>query len=85
MDTELWDAWIRILRDTLIVALGAFMLIFETVFAANPSAELIGAGLALFGLPPVLRLDLRQSGEKKPRRRRPDPPDEDDERWSHLP
>lgn len=62
---EAWDSWLRIFRDSLIVIVGAFMLVFETVFAQNPNAYLIGAGLAALGLPPALRLDLRTSSERK--------------------
>ena len=70
MDLDEWDAWLRIARDTLIVAVGTFMLVFETVFAHNPNAYLIGGGLAALGLPPALRLDLRTSGERNSKKRR---------------
>lgn len=65
MDT--WDAWLRIFRDSLIVSVGTFMLIYETVFAAPPNAYVIGGGLAALGLPPALRLDLRTSGDRRTR------------------
>ena len=65
MNMHTWDAWMRIVRDTAIVSVGTFMLIFETVFAANPNAYLIAAGLAALGLPPALRLDLRSSGRRE--------------------
>jgi hypothetical protein len=79
-----WDVWVRIFRDGLIVVVGTFMLVFETVFAKTPNAYVIAAGLAALGLPPALRLDLRSSGER--RSRRPPPPDANGEdRWSHLP
>lgn len=71
---EPWDAWIRRLRDTLIVSVGTFMLVFETVFAANPNVYLISAGLIALGLPPALRLDLRTSGEKRLREDQEDMP-----------
>ncbi len=61
---RLWDAWMRIIRDTVIVLIGSFMLVFETVFAANPNAYIIGAGLVALGLPPALRLDMRTSGRR---------------------
>jgi hypothetical protein len=69
------------------VALATFMLMYETVFARTVNVEIIGAALALFGLPPVLRLDLRGTAEKRASRRtqRRDK-DEDDfeDRWSHM-
>jgi len=68
MDT--WDAWVRIARDSLIVLVGTFMLVYETVFAAEPNAYLIGAGLAALGLPPALRMDLRTSAERRMKGRR---------------
>ncbi len=59
-----WDAWMRIVRDTAIVTVGTFMLVFETVFVTNPNAYIIGAGLVALGLPPALRLDMRTSGRR---------------------
>lgn len=64
MNTELWDSYVRITRDLLIVFVGTFMLVFETVFAPNPNAYIIGAGLAALGLPPALRLDLRSANKR---------------------
>lgn len=65
MDRSTTDRWISRSRDILIVVVATFMLVFETVFARSPNAEIIGAGLALLGLPPFLRLDLRTRSEKK--------------------
>lgn len=82
------EDWLGIIRDCLIVALATFMLIFETVFTPDPNVEIIGAALALFGLPPVLRLDLRRSSTRRPPPPEPDLSDEDDDfrdRWSHMP
>jgi hypothetical protein len=62
---HIWDSWLRILRDTLIVVVGTFMLVFETVFVPAPNAYVIAAGLVALGLPPALRLDLRTSEEKR--------------------
>ncbi len=59
-----WDAWMRIVRDTVIVVVGTFMLVYETVFIQNPNAYVIGAGLVALGLPPALRLDMRTSGRR---------------------
>lgn len=57
MTPDDWRAWQRVFRDTVLVVVGAFMLIYETVWAPNPNAYLVGAGLAALGLAPVLRLD----------------------------
>lgn len=86
MTIDEWDVWVRIFRDALIVVVGTFMLVYETVFARTPNAYVIAAGLAALGLPPALRLDLRTSAERKGRGRKPRIPDpEEEERWSHLP
>ncbi len=61
---HMWDAWMRIVRDTVIVLVGTFMLVFETVYVSNPNAYIIGAGLVALGLPPALRLDTRTSGRR---------------------
>lgn len=82
------ETWLGIVRDSFIVVLATFMLTYETVFVQTPNVEIIGAALALFGLPPVLRLDLRGSAEKRASRRAPRrEKDEEDyeDRWSHMP
>jgi hypothetical protein len=79
MNMRTWDAWMRIVRDTTIVVVGTFMLIFETVFVASPNAYVIGAGLVALGLPPALRLDLRSSG-----RRSGDQPGDRDDSYDDL-
>lgn len=65
MNMHTWDAWMRIVRDTVIVVVGTFMLVFETVFVPSPNAYVIGAGLVALGLPPALRLDMRTSGRRR--------------------
>lgn len=68
MNLDEWNSWVRILRDTTIVLVGAFMLIYETVFVANPNAYVIGGGLAALGIPATLRADLsrgNRDGDKK--------------------
>ncbi len=79
IDLDNWNAWVRIARDTLIVSVGTFMLVFETVFAPAVNPYLVGAGLAALGLPPALRLDLRTSSERKPKK----PPGEGEE-WTDV-
>ncbi len=61
-DRDAWNhdavqAWQRIFRDVVAVTVGAFMLVWQTVFAVTPNALLIGAGLVALGLPPALRID----------------------------
>lgn len=52
-------AWQRIFRDFLIVIVGAFMLVHETIWSSDPNIYIIGAGLTALGIPPALRLDER--------------------------
>lgn len=63
-------AWVAILRDVAIVAVAAFMLVFETVYAPEPNPYVIGAGLTLLGIPPALRLDsaFRRNGDNGAKR-----------------
>lgn len=78
MGLDEWRAWQRIFRDFVIVGIGAFMLIYETIAAKNPNFYLIGAGLAALGLPPTIRID-------EVRRRKILEDDTlDEDRWSHL-
>jgi hypothetical protein len=55
-------AWARIARDVVITVLGAFILIWQTVFAVSTNPLLVGAGLLLLGLPPAFRVDQVLSG-----------------------
>ena len=64
MTPESLRAWGRVFRDFVIVGVGAFMLIHETVASRSPNYLIISAGLVALGLPPVLRLDeRRQKGD----------------------
>ena len=57
-------AFIRdVLRDVAIIGLGTFMLIHETL-DMTPNIGIIGAALALLGIPAALRLDawVRRNG-----------------------
>lgn len=58
---EEYRTWIGITRDAVLVLIGAFMLIYETLFAVVPNPYIIGAGLTALGLPSALRLDLRKN------------------------
>lgn len=78
-DPEAFQAWSRIVRDFCITFVGAFMLVWQTVFAEEPSALIIGAGLGALGLPPVLRIDqLVKRNDEETKETKED-------RWSHLP
>lgn len=59
IDSAAYRAWQRIVRDLLLVGVGAFMLIYETVAVRAPNPYVIAGGLAALGLPPAIRLDLR--------------------------
>lgn len=65
MDIETFRAWQRIFRDLLIVAIGAFILIYETVVAPVPDPYLIGAGLTALGVPPLLRVNLTKERQRE--------------------
>lgn len=57
-------AWGRILRDLVIVAVGAFILLHEEFGRGSPDPILIAAGLTMLGLPPALRADEWRFGRK---------------------
>lgn len=61
MDPKIVQAWQRILRDLVIVFVGAFILVHETLTKDVPNPYLIGAGLAALGIVPALRLDEKRS------------------------
>lgn len=62
-DFDTLRAWQRIVRDTVIVICGAFILIYETIGTLVPDPYLIGAGLVALGVPPALRYDERRRTE----------------------
>lgn len=64
IDPKVYRAWQRIIRDLLLVSVGAFMLIYETIATSSPDPYVIAGGLAALGLPPAIRLDLRGRVEK---------------------
>lgn len=57
MSPEAARQWQAIFRDLVITLLATFMLLYETVFAKEPNAYIIGAGLTLMGAPFAIRLD----------------------------
>jgi ABC-type Fe3+-siderophore transport system permease subunit len=52
-------AW-KLIRDAAIVCLAIFMLAHETLAQVEPDAIIVGAALALLGLPGTLRWDARR-------------------------
>lgn len=57
MTPEEAKAWLRVLRDLVIVAVGAFILLHEEISVRSPNPYLIAAGLAALGVPAALRAD----------------------------
>ncbi len=59
MTPDLARSWIRVIRDALFVALGAFMLIYATTHSQKltiaPLSALITGGLCAAGLPIAFR------------------------------
>ena len=54
------DAAWKTLRDIILVCLGIFMLAHETISTSATDPIIVGAALALLGLPSTLRLDARR-------------------------
>lgn len=75
MAPEEVKAWLFILRDFLLVVVGTFMLVYETLEVRPPSIDVLSVGAALLGIPMVVRLDTWSSGKDatKPSRRKPPP------------
>lgn len=63
LDAEIIRAWQRIFRDTVIVMVGTFMLLYETVAVTNANVEILAAALACYGLPPLLRFEFRRDDQ----------------------
>jgi len=50
----------KIARDVILVVLGCFMLIHETIIAAAPRDLIVGAAFGLLGIPALARLEERR-------------------------
>ena len=50
----------KILRDVILVVLGCFLLVHETVFAAEPRELIVAAAFGLLGVPVLARLERRE-------------------------
>lgn len=63
MNEQTWKLLRDILRfslDAFLVALGIFMLAHETLTSSTPDPLIVGAALALVGLPGAFTLDRRR-------------------------
>lgn len=66
MTPEVVREWVKIGVSIVSASVGVFMLVHETIAAhGEPNLSLIGAGLALLGIPPALHFDgrRRKAGE----------------------
>ena len=52
------NAWLRIVRDAALVAVGGFMLVYATVYEHSPNPYVIAGGLTALGLPSAIRFDI---------------------------
>ncbi|MDQ3671683.1 MAG: hypothetical protein M3364_04490 [Actinomycetota bacterium] len=66
MDPEVVRAWLRVLRDFVIVVVAAFLLVHEALAVRAPDPTLVGAGLALLLGPAALRADEWLRKREKP-------------------
>jgi hypothetical protein len=59
MTPETLRAWQRVIRDFVMIVVGTFMIVFGVLTIREPTVltVVLGAGLGMFGLPPVLRFD----------------------------
>lgn len=64
MTPETLSAWLPHIRDSVIIVIAAFMLIYEVVFKTDPNPYVIGAGLTLLGVPSALRIDAKRSSKR---------------------
>lgn len=53
-------AWMRIIRDALLVLVATFIAVHETISSGDPNFYLLAFAATLYGLPPALRLDERR-------------------------
>ena len=77
------QAWVRIIRDTTIIAVAVFLFVYGAITVTEPTILTIffGAAMALLGIPPYLRREQwGRNGENgngvndernRPRRKRP--------------
>lgn len=63
MDPDAVRQWQRIFRDTVLVIVGAFLLVYGATSIREPTilGIVLGAGLTCFSAPPILRLRLDRS------------------------
>lgn len=97
MEPETLRKWIPVIRDSLIVLIAAFMLLYGTTYVKEPGrlTLIIGGGLTLLGVPAGLRVRdwvQRNGNGKNGGAKKPDlaPGNSGDgltkeDRWSHMP
>lgn len=92
MEPETLRKWIPVIRDLLIVAIAAFMLLYGTTYITEPGrlTLVIGGGLTLLGVPAGLRVrDWVRNGNGK--NGKPSASENGgaglnkEDRWSHMP
>lgn len=59
-DPKRWHFWPKVTRDGLLLALGALLLVRESLRGGQVQGELVTAGIALLLAPIPLRLDERR-------------------------
>ena len=62
-------AWQRIIRDFVLLFLGMYIVLHETMQTGEPRIALLGIALVMLGLPPVLRAYSSLNGERPDERR----------------
>lgn len=68
MEPEALRKWLPVIRDTLIVVIASFMLLYGTTYVKEPGrlTLIIGGGLTLLGVPAGLRVrELARNGNGK--------------------
>lgn len=56
--------WQKIIRDTVILILATFIIVYEVAFKSSPNAYALGTALTLLGVPPALRLDSARRSKR---------------------
>jgi hypothetical protein len=56
--------WQKVVRDSVILVLATFIIVFEVAFKSSPNAYALGTALTLLGVPPALRLDSARRSKR---------------------
>lgn len=67
MDPETIRQWQRILKDTIAVFVGVFLLVYGAVAVHDPTALgiILGAGITCLSAPPFVRLRLERATQEE--------------------